>query len=78
MRINRKFGRLLTGLIVAFGMSLAMSFVMVAINVGFTKFFVFAWLRAWFVGFLIAIPAAALIIPIAQKIVSYLTTEELE
>jgi hypothetical protein len=60
--------------ILAAGMSLVMSFVMTAMNVGFSEFFLSAWLRRWGFGFLIGFPTAALIVPFARRIVARLTT----
>jgi hypothetical protein len=42
---------------------------MTAINVGFTEYFLFAWLRSWLVGLLVGFPTAAVIVPLAQKVV---------
>jgi hypothetical protein len=43
--MSRKF-RLLTSLISAFFMAAAISFIMVAVNIGFIPNFIFAWLKA--------------------------------
>lgn len=42
------------------------SFVIIALNVGFSDKFALVWLRSWAVGYLIAIPAILLIGPRLQ------------
>jgi integral membrane sensor domain MASE1 len=42
------------------------SFVLLALNLGFTSEFAHAWLRSWAVGYLIVIPAILLIGPRLQ------------
>ena len=39
------------------------SFVLLALNLGFSREFALAWLRSWAVGYLIVIPAILLIGP---------------
>ena len=78
MSISPKFEGPLMGMIIALGMACVMSFVMIAINMGFTDSFLFIWLRAWFVGFLVGIPTAALVVPLARKIVLRVTGQKIE
>lgn len=42
------------------------SFVLLAINLGFSNDFALAWLRSWSIGYLIVIPAILLIGPRLQ------------
>ena len=42
------------------------SFVLLALNLGFSEDFALAWLRSWSVGYLIVIPAILLIGPRLQ------------
>ena len=42
------------------------SFVLLALNLGFSKEFALAWLRSWAIGYLIVIPAILLIGPRLQ------------
>lgn len=42
------------------------SFVIIALNLGFSDMFALAWLRSWGVGYAIAIPAILLIGPRLQ------------
>jgi hypothetical protein len=74
MKISPKYAGLMVTLILAITMSLVMSFFMVAMNLGFTEHFLFAWLRSWGLGFLIGFPTAALVVPVARRIVAKLTT----
>jgi phosphate/sulfate permease len=44
-----------------------MTFVIVAVNIGFVSNFVFMWLRSWFIAFLIATPSIHLIAPYIKE-----------
>ena len=50
-------------------MSFFMSFVISVVNVGFVPDFFFVWMRAWAAGFIIGVPIAIFVFPIARKIV---------
>ena len=78
MKINPKFTGVFMSLIIALGMSFVISFAMTAINIGFTNLFLFAWLGSWLIGLLVGFPTAALIVPLARKIVTHLTGEKLK
>ncbi len=78
MRINPRFTGLLMALIISLGMSLVLSFTMVAINVGFTDYFIFAWLRSCLIGFLVGLPTATVIVPFARRTISRLTGQGLD
>jgi hypothetical protein len=75
--ISPKFEGPLMGVIIALGMGCVMSFVMVAMNVGFADSFLLTWFRAWFVGFLVGFPTAALLVPLARKIVLRITGQKM-
>ena len=57
----------LFSVLMAFGMSLVMSFAMTVANMGFPPDFVSWWLRGLVAGFLAAVPAALVIAPIARR-----------
>ena len=78
MLISPKFEGPLMGLIIALGMGCVMSFVMVAMNVGFSDSFLLIWFRAWFVGFLVGFPTATLLVPLARKIVLRITGQKIK
>ena len=61
--IKRKIAFALSMGIVTTGI---ISFVLLALNVGFSNEFVIAWLRSWGVGYLIVIPVILLIGPRLQ------------
>jgi hypothetical protein len=42
------------------------SFVLLALNLGFSNDFALAWLRSWAIGYVIVIPAILLIGPLLQ------------
>ena len=69
MRIHPRLTGVVMSFIITLGMSLVMSITMTAINVGFTEYFLYAWLRSWLVGLLVGFPTAAVIVPLAQKVV---------
>ena len=51
-----------------------MSFTMLLINIGIVDNFIFLWLKAWLVSVTVAFPSAILIVPVAQKLASELTS----
>jgi hypothetical protein len=75
MKLNPKFTGILMSLMIAFGMSLVMSFVMVLVNLGFSEEFLITWLRAWIIGLSVGFPTAVMIVPFARKIAMYLTID---
>ncbi len=75
MRVSRKYTPIIFGLIMSVLMSLVMSFAMIAINVGFVSNFFIIWLNSFITGFIVATPVAFLAVPIANKIVEWITQE---
>ena len=58
MKINKKFEPYIFTVIMAFGMSIMMSFIISLMNIGFVDNFFLIWIRAWISAFFIAlIPA---------------------
>ncbi len=53
-------------------MSGLMSFVVTTINIGLVAELLQAWLNAWVVGFLAALPAIMFVTPVVKKIVNHL------
>ena len=43
------------------------TFILVAVNVGFVNDFVFIWLRSWFIAFLLAEPSLLFVGPFIRK-----------
>ncbi len=64
--LKRKIAFALTMGIVTTGI---VSFVLIALNVGFPPRFASVWLRSWAVGYLLVIPAILLIGPRVQALV---------
>ena len=62
-RLKRKIAFALAMGVVTTGI---ISFVLLAINPGFSRGFAWAWLRSWVVGYVIVIPAILLIGPRLQ------------
>lgn len=61
---------------VTLSMSCVMSLAMTALNTGPTDGFLVRWLAAWLTGFIVALPAAALIIPAARALTKQLIQED--
>lgn len=57
----------------AFAMALPMSFVMTAVNDGFSAAFLGRWMRSAVTGLAIAIPASLIVAPLIHRIVNRLT-----
>ena len=52
------------------------SFVVIAINLGFNERFLLAWLRSWSGAYVLAVSAMLLIAPRVQLLVNYLLKKE--
>jgi hypothetical protein len=52
------------------------SFVLIAINVGFNGKFLVTWLRSWSVSYVLAVSAMLLIAPRVQLLVNYLLAKD--
>jgi len=48
------------------------SFALIAINIGFSQRFAMVWLKAWVIGYVLAVPAILLIAPRLQALVDRL------
>jgi len=66
-KISRKYYTLVFGIAVSLFMSSCMSFVMTVVNIGFTQRFFIAWIRAFVIGFAVALPVSLIIIPVIRK-----------
>lgn len=70
MNLTEKQTKIIFGILMAFFMALAMSFIMVLINVGMVKAFFSIWMRSFAIGFLVAVPTSMIAAPISQKFIS--------
>ena len=52
------------------------SFVLIAINVGFNEKFVPTWLQSWLVSYLLVVPSMLFIAPRVQVLVNYLAKKD--
>ncbi|WP_026704099.1 DUF2798 domain-containing protein [Flavobacterium soli] len=52
------------------------SFLLIAINIGFTEKFFRIWIKSWLLSYTIAIPAILIIAPRIERLVAYLFKEE--
>ena len=75
MRISKKYTPIIFGLVMSLLMSVVMSFAMIIINVGFVSNFFIIWLSSFITGFIVATPTSFLAVPIAGKVVEWVTYE---
>ncbi|WP_196894707.1 DUF2798 domain-containing protein [Aureivirga marina] len=67
MKVNSFVFGLIFSSLICIVMALIMSFVVLALNVGFTEDFFLRWITSIGVEFLIALPVSMLVIPMIQK-----------
>jgi hypothetical protein len=70
MKINKKFESYIFTTIMAFGMSLMMSFIISLMNIGFVDHFFSIWIRAWIPAFFIALSPAFFMGKLAKFVLS--------
>ena len=73
MTIPRKYSPLLFATLMGATMSFIMSLTLTLINVGFVSSFFQIWFRAFTMSFIVSIPTALIVAPVAQKIVAGVT-----
>lgn len=73
MKVSKKYSTLLFSMIMALMMSFAMSMVMTYVAVGLVPNFIIIWGKSFLVGFIVALPTALIVFPIAKKIVDRVT-----
>jgi hypothetical protein len=76
MRLSSKYAPLIFSITMSAMMSLVMSFAMTVINAGVGPGFVRLWLDGFLIGFAVATPVAFGAVPIAGKVVHWLTYNE--
>ena len=67
--ISRRYFNLIFSTVVAVLMSLFMSFVLTAINIGFPAYFIAAWLKSLGIAVLVALPVSVLLIPLVRRLI---------
>ena len=70
MKINKKFEPYIFTFIMAFGMSLMMSFIILLMNIGFVDHFFLIWISAWIPAFFIALIPAFFMGKLAKFVLS--------
>jgi hypothetical protein len=70
MKINKKFEPYIFTVIMAFGMSIVMSFIISLMNIGFVDNFFLIWIRAWIAAFFIALIPPFFIGKLARSVLS--------
>lgn len=76
MNLTEKQTQIIFGILMAFFMALAMSFIMVLINVGMVKAFLPIWMKSFAIGFAVAVPTSMIAAPISKKFISKISTNE--
>lgn len=66
--LSRKQGHVLFIILVAGCMSCIISLAMVIVNTGVRGDLTGRWLKSWAIAFMIALPAAALLVPLLRKL----------
>ena len=70
MNFTEKQTKIIFGLLMAFFMALAMSFIMVLINVGMVNAFFPIWMKSFAIAFAVAVPTSMIVAPLSQKFIS--------
>jgi hypothetical protein len=70
VKLNKKFEPYIFTIIMAFGMSLIMSFIILLMNIGFVDHFFLIWIRAWIPAFFIALIPAFFIAKLARFVLN--------
>lgn len=73
MSLTKKQTQFIFGILMAFFMALAMSFVMVLINVGMVDAFIPIWMKSFAIGFSVAVPTSMVAAPISQKFITIIS-----
>lgn len=67
--------RILFALIMGMITTALISFTLIATNVGFTNRFINAWLKSWFISYVLAVSAILFVAPRVQLLVNYLSKQ---
>lgn len=73
MTLTQKQATIAFGILMAFFMALAMSFIMVLINVGMVPSFFILWMKSFLIGFLVAVHTSMIAAPVSKKLLKKLT-----
>lgn len=73
-KLNLRYKSTLVALFASIGMSSVMSLSMLLINFGVIDNFALIWLKSWLLSVIVAFPSAILIVPMAQKVASRMTS----
>jgi hypothetical protein len=73
MKIDKRLAPALNALIMAIVLPFFMTFVVSAVNIGFTEQLVAAWMRTWAIASAAAFPLILILGPLIKKIVGKIT-----
>lgn len=68
MWLTKRQGDLLFVVLLAFGMSMVMSFFITLVNTSFDARLPQRWLKAWIISFAIAVPTALVLAPLCRRL----------
>ncbi|MEM8863678.1 MAG: DUF2798 domain-containing protein [Chloroflexota bacterium] len=68
MKISKGMYGFIQGVLIGLVMSFAISFVLMAFNIGFTNLFIMIWLQSALMGFVVSIPVGTITFPIVERI----------
>lgn len=73
--LHKKYYGIVMSCLAAIIISVPITFIMLVINIGFVKGFMFAFVKSSLVSILISIPLATIGIPLAEKITKLIVKE---
>jgi hypothetical protein len=73
MKIDKRFAPVLNALLMAIVLPFFMTFVVSAVNIGFTGMLIGAWMRTWAIASAAAFPLIILLAPLIKKVVGRIT-----
>jgi hypothetical protein len=76
LRINKKYENLVFTFLMALGMSVLISFILVSINFGYNDRFLITWLKMWGEAFVCAFPIAYILPKGIRKVMKTITFVE--
>lgn len=75
MKINKKYGKIVFAFFMSLSMSVAISFTITLLKIGFSKVFLKTFFNGSLVGFAVSFPLALVIFPAISKLVTYIVDE---
>ncbi len=67
MKISRATYGMMTGLSLGLIMSLSISFILIAMNLGFVPGFLAIWMKSFLTGFAVSVPVSFVAVPLVER-----------